>query len=59
MGSEMCIRDRVIGQVIDPCEGYVKSEILSPTDGIVFFAHTAPLVMGNEVVYKIIRRMHE
>ena len=39
--------------------GYVKSEILSPTDGIVFFAHTAPLVMGNEVVYKIIRRMHE
>ena len=37
----------------------VVHEILSPTDGIVFFAHTAPLVMGNEVVYKIIRRMHE
>ena len=53
------VHNEVIGQVIDPCEGYVKSEILSPTDGIVFFAHTAPLVMGNEVVYKIIRRMHE
>ena len=47
------VHNEVIGQVIDPCEGYVKSEILSPTDGIVFFAHTAPLVMGNEVVYKI------
>lgn len=53
------VHNEVIGQVIDPCEGYVKSEILSPTDGIVFFAYTAPLVMGNEVVYKIIRRMHE
>ncbi|MGN0317484.1 MAG: M14 family metallopeptidase [Lachnospira sp.] len=49
----------VIGQVLDPCEGSVKSEIVSQTDGIVFFAHTAPTVMGNEVVYKIIRRMHE
>lgn len=48
-----------IARVIDPCEGTVKSEILSQTDGIVFFAHTAPMVMGNEVVYKIIRRMHE
>ena len=37
----------------------VKSEIISQTDGIVFFAHTGPTVMGNQVVYKIIRRMHE
>lgn len=49
----------VIAQVLDPCEGIVKSEVVSQTDGIVFFAHTAPTVMGNEVVYKIIRRMHE
>ena len=53
------VHNEVIGQVIDPCEGFVKSEIISPTDGIVFFAHTAPMVMSNEVVYKIIRRMHE
>jgi predicted deacylase len=49
----------LIAEVIDPCEGFVKSQIFSQTDGIVFFAHTAPMVMGNEVVYKIIRRMHE
>ncbi|MDO5381470.1 MAG: M14 family metallopeptidase [Eubacteriales bacterium] len=48
-----------IARVLDPCEGTVKSEIVAQTDGIVFFAHTAPMVMGNEVVYKIIRRMHE
>lgn len=49
----------IIARVLDPCEGTVKSEIVAQTDGIVFFAHTAPMVMGNEVVYKIIRRMHE
>lgn len=49
----------LIAEVIDPYEGFVKNQIFSQTDGIVFFAHTAPMVMGNEVVYKIIRRMHE
>lgn len=57
--GEPVFHGEVIGQVLDPCEGSVKSEIVSQTDGIVFFAHTAPTVMGNEVVYKIIRRMHE
>jgi hypothetical protein len=49
----------IIAEVVDPHEGFVKSQVISQTDGIVFFAHTAPMVMGNEVVYKIIRRMHE
>lgn len=52
-------RGDIIGEVIDPCEGFVKSQIVSQTDGIIFFAHTSPTVMGNQVVYKIIRRMHE
>ena len=52
-------RGDVIGEVIDPCEGFVKSQIVSQTDGIIFFAHTSPTVMSNQVVYKIIRRMHE
>lgn len=46
----------LIAQILDPCEGTVKSEIISQTDGIVFFAHTGPTVMGNQIVYKIIRR---
>ena len=39
-GAGLDVHNEVIGQVIDPCEGFVKSEIISPTDGIVFFAHT-------------------
>ena len=49
----------VIAQVTDPYEGEIIKEIKSPTDGIIFFAHTAPMVMENAVIYKIIRRMHE
>ena len=49
----------VLAEVLDPCEGFIKTQIVSQTDGIIFFAHTAPTVMGNQVVYKIIRRMHE
>lgn len=49
----------VIGEITDPYEGNVLDTIVSPTDGIIFFAHTAPMVMENAVIYKIIRRMHE
>lgn len=49
----------VIAEVYDPYEGEVIDTIKSPTDGIIFFAHSAPTVMENAVIYKIIRRMHE
>jgi len=49
----------LLAEIVDPYEGDVKSQIFSPTDGIVFFSHTSPLVMENAVIYKIIRRMHE
>jgi hypothetical protein len=47
-----------LARVIDAYEGEVLSEITSPTEGIVFFSHVAPTVMENQVVYRIIRRMH-
>ncbi len=49
----------VIGEITDPYEGEVLDTLVSPTDGIVFFAHNKPIVMENTVLYKIIRRMHE
>ncbi|MCR5215379.1 MAG: succinylglutamate desuccinylase/aspartoacylase family protein [Lachnospiraceae bacterium] len=49
----------VLGQILDPYEGHVKGEIVSPTQGIVFFAHNDPLIMENTEIYRIIRRMHE
>lgn len=48
----------VIAEIIDPYEGYVKMQIMSPTDGVVFFTHNEPLVMENTVVFKIIRKIH-
>lgn len=52
-------RGEALASVIDPFEGEVISKILSPTDGIVFFAHSAPTVMEGTVVFRIIRRLHE
>lgn len=48
-------RGEVLAQILDPFEGNVKSEIVSPTDGVIFFAQEDPLVYANASVYKIIR----
>lgn len=52
-------RGDILGEIIHPYEGVVMEQIVSPTDGIIFFAHTSPMLMENAVVYKIIRRLHE
>lgn len=52
-------RGELLASVIDPMEGEEISQILSPTDGIVFFAHHAPTVMEGTIIFKIIRRLHE
>lgn len=57
-GDEVRFGD-VLAEIVDPLEGEVISQITSPSDGIIFFAHTKPLVMQNCVVYQLIRRMHE
>lgn len=49
----------ILAEVVDPIEGEVISQIIAPSDGIIFFAHSKPLVIQNSVVYKIIRRLHE
>lgn len=52
-------RGQVLASITDPLEGETISEILSPADGIIFFAHNAPLVMEGTVIFKIIRRLHQ
>lgn len=49
---------QLVAEILDPLEGHVITQILSPVDGIVFFAHHDPLVMENSVVFKIIKRLH-
>lgn len=57
-GNEVHMGD-ILAEIVHPYEGYVTSQVLAPTDGILFFAHNKPLVTENEIIYKIIRRLHE
>lgn len=52
-------RGDILSEIIDPYEGEVISQVIAPTGGIIFFSHKSPLVNENEIVYKIIRRLHE
>lgn len=52
-------RGDVIGEILDPYEGEVISQVKAPTDGIIFFAYNSPMIMENVVAYKIIRRLHQ
>lgn len=47
-----------LAEIIDPYTGVVKETILAPTDGIVFFAHTNPLIDEGEIAYRLIHRLH-
>lgn len=48
-----------MADIIDPYTGEVKETIVAPTDGIVFFAYTEPLVGQYDVVYRLIHRLHQ
>ena len=49
----------LLAEIIDPYEGYVKETITAPTDGIVFFVHTEPLISQGGIAYRLIHRLHE
>lgn len=57
-GNEVS-RGDVLAEIIDPLEGEISGRVLSPTDGIIFFAYKSPTVMEQALVFKIIRRLHE
>ncbi|MDO5423588.1 MAG: M14 family metallopeptidase [Eubacteriales bacterium] len=57
-GDEVHCGD-VLAEILHPLDGRVLVQVNAPTDGIIFFAHKKPLVTEHEVVYKIIRRLHE
>ena len=48
-----------MADIIDPFTGEVKESIVAPTDGIVFFAYTDPMIGQYDVVYRLIHRLHQ
>ena len=57
-GDEVRCGD-VLAEILHPLDGHVLVQVNAPTDGIIFFAHKKPLVTEHEVIYKIIRRLHQ
>lgn len=57
-GDEVKYGD-AMADVIDPYTGEVKENIKAPTDGIVFFACSEPLIGQYDVAYRLIHRLHQ
>lgn len=47
----------IMAEILHPYENTVLEEIKAPCGGIVFFAHSSPLVSESEVLYKLIKRL--
>lgn len=44
----------LLAQIVDPCQGTVIEEILSPVDGIVFFHASQPILYSHTSLFRII-----
>jgi len=53
VGTEIS-KGQLLARIIDPLEGEVTEELVSPVDGIVFFGNNEPLTYANTAVIKII-----
>lgn len=47
-------RGDVLAEIIDPYEGFMAAQVLSPSTGTVFFAQQNPLVMEKAVLFKLV-----
>lgn len=48
---------QILAHILDPYEGEVMEEMVSPMDGTVFFVHNEPLTYADTAVFKMLRRM--
>lgn len=54
VGQEV-VKGELLAEVVDPYEGCVKEEIVSPIDGVVFFSKDAdPVTYANTAVFKLV-----
>lgn len=53
VGEEIA-KGQILAQVLNPYEGEVLDTLVSPVDGIVFFAHDEPLTYANTAVFKLV-----
>lgn len=52
--GEEITKGQILAEVSDPYEGEIIDTLVSPVDGIVFFAHDEPLTYANTAVFKLV-----
>jgi predicted deacylase len=52
--NDVVAKGELLASVIDPYQGHVLSRIVSPTDGVVFFAANKPLTMEGTPLFRIL-----
>ncbi len=56
--NEEVHRGQRLADIINPMDGTVKSEVIAPSDGIIFFVQEQPMIYQNVVIYKMIKKLH-
>ena len=56
--NEEVHRGQKLADIIDPMDGRLVSEVVAPSDGIIFFVQEQPMIYQNVVIYKMIRKLH-
>ena len=57
--NEEVNRGQLLGEVLNPYNGEILSEIRSTADGIIFFAEDQPTILENASAFQVIKKLHE
>lgn len=57
--NEEVQRGQLLGEILDPYEGEILSEIRANVDGIIFFASNQPTILENATAFQVIKKLHE
>jgi predicted deacylase len=44
----------LLAEILDPYDGSLRSEIVAPVSGVIFFAVQSPLVSQNTLIYRMV-----
>ncbi|MCR4837973.1 MAG: succinylglutamate desuccinylase/aspartoacylase family protein [Eubacterium sp.] len=56
--NEEVRKGQTLAYIINPMDGRVRSEVVAPMDGIVFFVQEQPMIYQNVMIYKMIKKLH-
>jgi predicted deacylase len=52
-------RGDLLGEIVDPMDGHILSEVRSPSDGIIFYMQDDPLIYQNVTIFRLIKKVHK